>query len=57
MQVDMAIHELKKLISIFEKYREFGFEEAMTEAKDIATTMRIQPVFRERRIIRRKKIV
>ncbi|CAN6577619.1 unnamed protein product [Malus baccata var. baccata] len=55
MHIDVAIDQLKGLISILDRYRETGFEEAMNEAKKIASEMEIEPVFREKRIIRRKK--
>ena len=55
MHIDVAIKQLKNLISYLEKYRETGFEEAMIEAKEIASEMEIEAVFREKRIIRRKK--
>ncbi|VVA28797.1 Hypothetical predicted protein, partial [Prunus dulcis] len=45
MLIDVAI----------DKYRENGFTEAMYTAKEIATDMGIDPVFLEKRKIRRKK--
>ncbi|XP_059627381.1 uncharacterized protein LOC132270202 [Cornus florida] len=55
MQIDVAIDLLKGLISFFETYRENGFKSAMIEAKEIATKMEVEPLFRERRVICRKK--
>ncbi|XP_020240895.1 zinc finger MYM-type protein 1-like [Asparagus officinalis] len=55
MQIDVAIDLLRGLISFFESYRENGFEAAMVEAKEIAVRMKVEPIFCERRIIRRKK--
>ncbi|GMP28586.1 hypothetical protein CsSME_00004062 [Camellia sinensis var. sinensis] len=55
MHIDVAIHQLKGLITFLEKYRETGFLEAMIEAKEVAIEMDIEPTFRERRVIRRKK--
>ncbi|XP_020415594.1 uncharacterized protein LOC109948089 [Prunus persica] len=55
MLIDVAIDKVKGLITFFEKYREHGFTEAMCTAKDIATDMGIDPVFPEKRKIRRKK--
>ncbi|XP_045802280.1 zinc finger MYM-type protein 1-like [Trifolium pratense] len=55
MRMDVAIEQLKGLISFFEKYREDGFENAMISAKEIASEMDIEPKFREKRIIHRKK--
>jgi hypothetical protein len=55
MRMDVAIEQLKGLISFFEKYREDGFENAIISAKEIASEMDIEPKFREKRIINRKK--
>ncbi|KAB2610837.1 zinc finger MYM-type protein 5-like [Pyrus ussuriensis x Pyrus communis] len=55
MHIDVAIDQLKGLISVLDRYKETGFEEAMSEAKKIASEMEIEPVFREKRIIRREK--
>ncbi|KAM1655906.1 hypothetical protein EV1_008086 [Malus domestica] len=46
---------MKGLISILDQYRETGFDEAMNEAKKMASEMGIEPVFREKHIIQRKK--
>jgi len=46
---------LKGLISFFETYREDGFEQVMTEDKGIASEMKIEVIFREKRIIYRKR--
>ncbi|KAH6763696.1 hypothetical protein C2S51_014945 [Perilla frutescens var. frutescens] len=43
------------LISYFEKYRDDGFQSAMTSAKELASKMEIDPVFPKKRIIHRKK--
>ena len=55
MQIDVAIKELKILLSFLQKYRETGFEEAMTKATEIASMMQVEPVFMEKRKIYRKK--
>ncbi|XP_020270584.1 zinc finger MYM-type protein 1-like [Asparagus officinalis] len=55
MQIDVAIDLLRGLISFFESYRENGFETAMVEAKEITVRIKVEPIFREHRIIRRKK--
>lgn len=55
MDIGVAITQLKGLISFLEKYRETRFQECMVEAKDIASEMGIEPIFHEKRIIRRKK--
>nr|XP_028960141.1 uncharacterized protein LOC114825575 [Malus domestica] len=46
---------MKGLISVLDRYRETGFEEAMNEVKKIASEMEIEIVFSEKRIIQRKK--
>ena len=55
MRMDVAIDQLKGLISHFEKYRENGFTSALITAKEIATEMKIDPVFHKKRQLRRKK--
>ncbi|KAK4544634.1 hypothetical protein RGQ29_032995 [Quercus rubra] len=55
MHIDIAIDQLKGLISFFKKYREDGFTSAMISSKEIAIKMEIEPIFHEKRIIRRKK--
>ena len=39
MHIDIAINQLKGLISFFEKYRESGFTNAMISSKEIACEM------------------
>ncbi|XP_062118367.1 uncharacterized protein LOC133831984 [Humulus lupulus] len=55
MQIDVAIKELKILLSFLQKYRETGFEEALTKATEIASMMEVEPVFMEKRKVYRKK--
>ncbi|CAH9068604.1 unnamed protein product [Cuscuta epithymum] len=55
MLIDVAIQEIKKLIIFFEGYRESGYENAIEEAKTIAIELDIDPIFPQRRAIRRKK--
>ena len=55
MNIDVAIDQLNGLVTFFKSYRENGLVEAMIEAKEIASTMEIKPVFIEKRVIRRKK--
>ncbi|KAL6996941.1 hypothetical protein U1Q18_052523 [Sarracenia purpurea var. burkii] len=55
MDISNAVEHLKGLITFLESYRETGFVEAMIEAKEVATAMEIEPLFRQKRIIRRKK--
>ncbi|XP_012833173.1 PREDICTED: zinc finger MYM-type protein 1-like [Erythranthe guttata] len=55
MHMDEALRQLKGLIILFEEYRETGFEKAKKEAQLIATKLGVQPVFRTRRVIKRKR--
>ena len=55
MHIDVAIDQLKGLISYFKTYRETGFAYAMISSKEIATIMEIEHVFLEKRVSRRKK--
>ena len=55
MQIDIAINQLKGLVSFFEKYRKDGFTSAIISAKEIALEMDIEPMFHEKRISRRNK--
>ncbi|XP_060959360.1 uncharacterized protein LOC133030585 [Cannabis sativa] len=55
MQIDVAVKELKNLLLFLQKYRETGFEEAMTEATKIAIKIKVEPVFLEKRKNKRKK--
>ncbi|KAI8558687.1 hypothetical protein RHMOL_Rhmol04G0116100 [Rhododendron molle] len=55
MQIDVAIDQLKGLLKFLENYRENGFAEAMTEAKEVAVQMGIEPMFEEKRIVCRKR--
>ena len=55
MQIDIAIDQLKGLLSYFENYRENGFASAMISVKKIANEMEIESKFHEKCVIRRKK--
>ncbi|XP_057471066.1 uncharacterized protein LOC130759867 [Actinidia eriantha] len=55
MRIDVAMEQIKGLITYLERYREEGFREVLIEAKEIASAMGIEPTFVEKRIIRRKK--
>ncbi|XP_042410187.1 zinc finger MYM-type protein 1-like [Zingiber officinale] len=55
MDIDIAIRQLKGLISSLQEFRESGFDQALIEAEHIASEMGIEPIFREKRIIRRKR--
>ncbi|XP_021749967.1 uncharacterized protein LOC110715675 isoform X1 [Chenopodium quinoa] len=55
MLIDVAIKKIRGLISFFEGYRETGFYDALSKAKDIAIEMDIDPMFPQKREIKRKK--
>ena len=54
MQIDIAMTQVSGLISYFKKYRE-SFVDAMMKAKEIANEIGIEPIFIQKRVIRRKK--
>ncbi|KAL6567777.1 hypothetical protein OROGR_001445 [Orobanche gracilis] len=55
MDIDTAIKLLQGVILFLEEYREHGFDEAMSEATEMASQVGIEVIFREKRIVRRKK--
>ncbi|GJU86583.1 zinc finger MYM-type protein 1-like protein [Tanacetum coccineum] len=55
MRIDVAIKEVKELISFFKDYRETGYSKSIEEAKKIAIEMDIDPVFTQKHAIHRKK--
>ncbi|XP_047324967.1 zinc finger MYM-type protein 1-like [Impatiens glandulifera] len=55
MDIDVAIGQLKGLISFLQEFRESRFDQALVEAEHIASEMGIKPIFREKHIIRRKR--
>jgi hypothetical protein len=55
MHIDVAINQLKTLIDFFKNYRETGFATAMSSVKEITKELEIEPVFQEKRVIRRKR--
>ncbi|XP_076897124.1 uncharacterized protein LOC143550346 [Bidens hawaiensis] len=55
MRIDDAIVQVKKLINYFKKYREVWLSKAINEAKEIAIELGVDPIFNQRRPIRRKK--
>jgi hypothetical protein len=55
MLIDIAIESVQGLISFFTKYREIGFAKALEVAKEIAIEMNINPRFRTKRKITRKR--
>ncbi|GJU88943.1 zinc finger MYM-type protein 1-like protein [Tanacetum coccineum] len=55
MLIDVAIKEVEWLILFFKKFKDTGFDKAMNLAKEIAIEMDIDPIFRQKHIIRRKR--
>ena len=55
MLIDVAIEKVQGLISFFTKYRETGFPNALESAKEIAREMDVEPTFRTKRKIKRKR--
>ncbi|KAL7139326.1 hypothetical protein ABFS83_09G043200 [Erythranthe nasuta] len=55
MHIDSAIDHLQGLVSFLEDFRENGFELAINATKEIALKMGIEPLFREKRVMHRKK--
>ncbi|XP_042386467.1 zinc finger MYM-type protein 1-like [Zingiber officinale] len=55
MDIDIAIRQLKGLISSLQEFKESGFDQALIEAEHIASEMGNEPIFREKPIIRRKR--
>ncbi|GJZ76130.1 zinc finger MYM-type protein 1-like protein [Tanacetum coccineum] len=55
MLIDVAIKEVERLIHFFVEFRNTGFVKAIDIAKEIAVEMDIDPVFPQKRVIRRKK--
>ncbi|XP_021997450.1 uncharacterized protein LOC110894534 [Helianthus annuus] len=55
MHLEIAIQEINNLIEYYKDYRETGFPKAIDEATKIASEMEIDPIFKEKRKIKRKK--
>ncbi|KAL8535886.1 hypothetical protein ACS0TY_011506 [Phlomoides rotata] len=55
MLIDIAMTKIKGLIASFEEYMEIGFNQAMDSAKKLVSSMGIEPIFPEKRQIRRKR--
>ncbi|XP_073030811.1 uncharacterized protein [Primulina eburnea] len=55
MDIDIVIDLLQGLVQFLDEFREQGFASAMDEATQMASKMGIEPKFREKLIIRRKK--
>jgi hypothetical protein len=55
MQLDVAIQQIIGLITYLTKYRYTGFHSAMITAKEIASAMDVEQVFKQNRNRRRKR--
>ncbi|XP_073152243.1 uncharacterized protein [Henckelia pumila] len=55
MRIDVAVKQLKGLVSFFENYRKEGFSSAINSAKEIACNIGVDSVFHERRQTSRKR--
>ncbi|XP_075507368.1 uncharacterized protein LOC142544189 [Primulina tabacum] len=55
MDIDVAIKLLQGIVLFLEEFREDGYDKDMVKAKEMACEMGIEAVFREKRVIRRKK--
>jgi hypothetical protein len=55
MHINVAIDQLKGVISYFKAYRETRYTSAMISSKEIAIIMEIEHIFCEKHIIHKKK--
>ncbi|XP_059169366.1 zinc finger MYM-type protein 1-like [Physella acuta] len=55
MQLDVAIQQIKGLVTYLTNYRENGFNSAMITAKEIAKAMDVDQVFKQKRSRKRKR--
>ena len=55
MLIDVAVKNLEGLINYFEGYRKSGFDFVISEAKEIANTVKVKPEFLKKRDYKRKK--
>lgn len=56
MNLDVAVNGLKGLLKFLKNYRDTGFTSAIVDAKEIATILKINPVFKETRIRKIKRL-
>lgn len=54
MIIDVSMEKTTGLISVFKEYREIGLKNALNYAIKISLELNIDPLFSQRRIIRRK---
>nr|XP_011460630.1 PREDICTED: zinc finger MYM-type protein 1-like [Fragaria vesca subsp. vesca] len=55
MLIDIAMTKIKGLIASFEEYRETRFRQGINTAKELASSMKIDPIFPDKRHIYRKR--
>lgn len=55
MLIDIAMTKIKGLIASFEEYRETGFRQGINTAKKLASSIKIDPIFPDKRHIYRKR--
>ena len=55
MQLDVAVQQIKGLVTYLTKYQDTGFHSAMNTAKEIASAMDVEQVFKQNRNRRRKR--
>ena len=55
MQLDIAIQQIKGLVTYLTKYRDTGFHSGMNTAKEIASAMHVEQVFKQNRNRQRKR--
>ena len=49
MQIDVAINQMNGLLTFLKKYRENGYKTTLIYAKELASTMNVESVFREKK--------
>ena len=57
IHLDTTIEQINRLIKYIKDYREIGFSKAIDEAKEIVIEMGIDPIFPQKLLIQRKKIL
>ena len=55
MDIEDAVIKIKELLVFFEQLREYGFDDLMMEAKELADKVGIDPIFPQKRVVRRTK--
>jgi hypothetical protein len=55
MELDVAVQQIKGLVTYLTKYRDTGFHSAMFTAKEITSAMDVEQLFKQNRNRRRKR--